>query len=170
MDKIQKFVLVSLVIVGSMIIWNNSKSKSINLPYPYIYASQGSNARYYCEALLGTFIHSPSKNLGLIKKGIHAEVFKATDKISIKIEGNKMLFLTYASFEAGDTANENPYNIIYNDAHKILAIDQIESNLIVSIFTLNKDTGIANWSKIKPNGLFTGNPDSQSYCLKCEPR
>jgi len=159
-----------LLFIAIILLSGCEQKKVIEIPYPTTAKFKGSQDRYFCEALIGTQVYAPSETIGKINKGVIGEVFKGTDKISIKIEGNKLYFLTGASFEVGDTAEENPMNIIHNDSHILLAIDKIESNLIVSVFTLNKDTGIGNWSKIKPYGLLTGNPDSQSYCLKCESR
>jgi hypothetical protein len=160
---------VSLIFMG-VSIYKSSKEKVLEFPYPFILKLEGVHSKYYCEALLGTTIMSPAMTIGDIKKGVQGKVFKGTDKLSIEIKDDKLYFLTKASFEAGDSRDENPFTIIYNDEHKVLAIDKIDESLIVNVFTLNKDTGVANWAKIRNEGFLTGNPDTQSYCLKCEPR
>jgi hypothetical protein len=165
-----KALILVILIIMVIFIWESSTKKVLELPYPQVFTQEGIKNKYFCEALLGTMIMAPAENIGKIKKGVKGEVFKGTDKISIEIRGDKLHFLTRASFEAGDAADENPWSIIYNDKHTVLAVDAIEKNLIVNVFALNKDTGIANWTKLRSADIITGNPDGQSYCLKCEPR
>ncbi len=170
MRKITMPLLLLSIVIISFVLWKSSQQKVLEIPYPYIFKSETIPNKYCCETSVGTDLDAAVQYVGGIKYDVRGKVFKATDKLSIEFKDDKLYCLTKASFEAGDSRDENPFNIIYNDEHKVLAIDEIDANLIVNVFTLNKDTGIGNWAKIRADGFLTGNPDSQSYCLKCWPQ
>lgn len=172
MKKIEILLAVLLVFLSGFILYINMNEKVLKFPHPYI-LNMGTNAtKYSCDAIVGSRIEAVSKGDHINKKiGVLGKLFKGTDKIIIEIKGNKLHFLTRASFEAGDSIDSNPFNIVYNNNHQLLAIDvdNIGVGVTANVFALNKDTGIAVWSKTQLQEFFTKNPNSQSYCLACNP-
>lgn len=123
---------------------------------------------FFCSAVLGSLLYTEDAKDG----EIIGTLFDGTDRIAMKVDGGKLHFLTKASFEAGDVGDENPFSVLVNDDERVVAIDHdLVRDVSISTFALNRKTGVAVWSKSRPNGfLDTLNPDNQSYLLSCEPR
>ena len=129
-----------------------SSEKLVVMPYPEMHKLSGEVNKYYCEAMVGAWVMAPSDDIGKIKKGVRSVAFRGTDKASVEINGDKLYFQTGASFEAG--VSRDPFEVIHNDPHKVFAIERIDSGLTIHIFALNKDTGIATWTKATSEGFF----------------
>lgn len=164
-------LIIILLIWGIILIDTNYNRRTLQFPYPSIGTKVKSSNKYFCKSVAGTRIDATAKNTFNIKKGIHAEVFKARDKFSIETEADKLYLLRKSFFKSSGNKKGDLFAIIYNDEHKLLAIDSgYMLGPIAAIFALNKDTGIASLTKIATNDVFTNNPGTQSYCLKCDPR
>jgi len=169
--------LIGALIIVILLIWvvilidTNYNRRTLQFPYPSIGTKVKSSNKYFCKTVVGTRIEALAKNTFNIKKGIHAEVFKARDMFSIEIEADKLYLLRKSFFKSSNNKKGNLFAIIYNDEHKLLAID---SGYMLgpgaTLFAFNKDTGIASLTKITTNDVFTNNPGTQSYCLKCDPK
>ncbi|MFA6281083.1 MAG: hypothetical protein WCY05_01110 [Candidatus Omnitrophota bacterium] len=164
-------IIIILLIWGIILVDTNYNRRTLQFPYPSIGSKIKSSNKYFCKAVAGTRIDATAKKTFGIKKGIHAEVFKARDKFYIETEADKLYLARKTFFKSNGGKKGELFAIIYNDEHKLLAID---SGYMLgpgaSIFAFNKDTGIATLSKITTNDVFTNNPGTQSYCLKCDPR
>jgi hypothetical protein len=103
---------------------------------------------------------------------VKGTLFDGTDRVAMKVDGDKLHVLTKASFEVGDIENDNPFSVLVNDEEHVVAIDHdLIRDTSIGTFALNRKTGVAVWSKSRPKGfLNTVNPDNQSYILGCEPR
>jgi len=123
---------------------------------------------FFCSAVLGSSLYTDDANDSWVK----GTLFDGTDRITIKVEGDKLRFLTQASFELGDVGDESPFDVLINDDGQVVAIDYdvVGKNASTNVFALNRKTGIAVWSKSRSKGLLTLNPDVQSYVLGCESR
>lgn len=125
---------------------------------------------FFCSAILGSSLYTESRK-EVEDSGIKGMLFDATDRIAIKVEGDKLRFLSKASFEAGDVEDESPFSVLVNDAEQVVAIDyDIGRGVFINTFALNRKTGIAVWSKSRSVDFLTLNPDNQSLVLSCEPR
>ena len=93
-----------------------------------------------CEAVVSAGLYANA----IQDKGILGQLSKGTDKISIRIEGNILHFLSGASFEIGE-AKAAQFQIIYNSDEQLLGILSQETafGYTVDIFTLNKKNGLA---------------------------
>ena len=168
---IAALVLVILLIWGIVLIDTNYNRRTLQFPYPSIGTKTKSSNKYFCKAIVGTRIEAPAKNSFTIKKGIHAEAFKARDRFFIEIEADKLYLARKSLFKSTVGKKGDLFAIIYNDEHKLLAIDSgYMLGPAATLFAFNKDTGIATLTKIVTNDIFTNNPGTQSYCLKCDPR
>jgi hypothetical protein len=160
-----------LLIWGIILIDTNYNRRSLQFPYPSNLVKAKTLNKYFCKTIAGARIEALAKNNFKIKKGIHAEVFKARDKFSVEIEADKLYLIRKSFFKSGDGKRGTLFAIIYNDEHKLLAIDSgYMIGPLANVFAFNKDTGIATLTKIATNDVFTNNPGTQSYCLKCDPR
>lgn len=163
--------IIILLIWSIILIDTNYNRRTLQFPYPSIGTKVKSSNKYFCKTVVGTRIEALAKNTFTIKKGIHAEVFKARDKFSVEIEADKLYLARRSFFKSSDSKKGNLFAIIYNDEHKLLAIDSgYMLGPVATLFAFNKDTGIASLTKIATNDIFTSNPGTQSYCLKCDPR
>lgn len=163
--------IIILLIWGVILIDINYNRRSLHFPYPSNTVKAKTLNKYFCKTIAGTRIEATAKNTFSIKKGIHAEVFKARDKFYIEIEADKLYLARKSFFKSNDNKKGDLFAIIYNDEHKLLAID---SGYMLgpgaTLFAFNKDTGVATLTKITTNDIFTNNPGAQSYCLKCDPK
>ncbi|MFA5271158.1 MAG: hypothetical protein WC412_02305 [Candidatus Omnitrophota bacterium] len=163
--------VIILLIWAIIIIDTNYNRRSLQFPYPSNLVKANTINKYFCKTIVGTRIEAIAKNNFTIKKGVHAEVFKARDKFFVEIEADKLYLARKSFFKSNDSKKGNLFAIIYNDEHKLLAID---SGYMLgpgaTLFAFNKDTGIATLTKVSTNDVFTNNPGTQSYCLKCDAR
>lgn len=172
MKKIVTALAIIVLLIWLLILADkNYNQKTLHFPYPSNSAKAKISNKYFCKTIAGTRIEATAKNTFSIKKGIHAEAFKARDKFFIEIEADKLYLLRKSFFKSNDGKKGNLFAIIYNDEHKLLAID---SGYMLgpgaALFAFNKDTGVATLTKITTNDIFTNNPGTQSYCLKCDSR
>ncbi len=123
---------------------------------------------FFCSAILGSLLYTDDAN----DRAVKGKLFDATDRVAMKVDGDKLHVLTKASFEVGNIENDNPFSVLVNDEERVVAIDHdLVRDTSISTFALNRKTGVAVWSKSRPKGfLDTVNPDNQSYILSCEPR
>ena len=163
-----------LVMIGvSMLFFYNSGltyDKELNFPLPELLPLITPN-QCRCEAIVSTGLFADTTSLSPnIKKGISAGLNKGTDKISIQIDGDTLYFLSGASFETGE-AKPAQFKIFHHSKEHLLAIISEETpagGYTVDIFTLNKKTGLAVWTKTRSSELFRGNiPSAQTFYLKC---
>ena len=115
-----------------------------------------------CEAVVSTGLYA--NTIG--EKRILAELARGTDKISIQVDGDVLYFLTRAGFNLGEATGAK-FQVLQNSEEQIQAISS-EGGNTVDVFTLNKKTGLAIWTKARSIDLFSGgNPSAQSFYLMC---
>jgi len=126
--------------------------------------------KLFCSAVLGSSLQTESREQAK-DAGIKGTLFDATDRIAIEVVDDKLHFLTRAMFEAGDVKDESPFSVLVNDEAQLVAMDyDVDRGVFINVFSLNRKTGIAVWSKSRSIDFLTRNPDIQSYVLSCEPR
>lgn len=91
--------------------------------------------------------------------------------IAIEIGDKTVKFLTSTSVEGG-LMEPAVFTILSNDAKSLVATIYedsagITNSKIIDSFILSKDSGYAIWTKSRDIGLFSKNPDSQVYYLRC---
>ena len=118
-----------------------------------------------CKAIVSSHLFANT----IKERNISAQVKEGVDEISIEIEGNTLYFLTGASFNLGE-AKAAKFQVIYNTEEEVLAIcPQQTAGYTVDIFTLNKKTGLAVWTKTRSFDLLSGStPSAQSFYLICK--
>lgn len=141
-----------------------------------------------CEALVSTTI-SPSqlapadffqisdssfrKPKAEIEGLVHARTLEAsssvgTDRLAIEVRSDGLHFVTRAAVESG-IAFAPPFRIVKNDSNALAAVDLQEGSLgfTLSTFLLNKQNGLAVWTKSRPSFAIRQEPDTQAHYLLC---
>ncbi len=142
------------------------KPATLKVAYPYILTHYGNS--YSCQGLLNQSIISDNGNISK-KAGITAEsTTKSVDTIAININNNQLDFVTTAGVQLGDTKGK-PLQIVENSDKFLVAIDRDETGLSkpMDVFTLNKKSGIALWSRSLESELFSDDPTSETEYLIC---
>jgi hypothetical protein len=120
-----------------------------------------------CKAIVSAALIADMIN----KSHISAELEKGTDNISIQIEGEKLHFLSGASFKLGE-AKGAEFQIIKNNDEQVVAVLVEETKIggvTIDIITFHKNTGLAVWTKTRSYDLFSGgSPSAQSFYLICK--
>ena len=163
--KISMAVISTLLVVFAIFSTSLAVDKRLKFPLPH-FSPLVTADQCRCEAIVGAFLHANTTE----DKGVLGEVFKGTDKISLQIEGDILYFLSGASFKLGE-AKPVLFKIIHNSEEQVLAIlpEQTTFGYTVDIFTLNKKTGVAVWTKTRSYDSFSGGaPSAQSFYLKCK--
>lgn len=164
-------IIIILIIWGIVLIDINYSQRLLRFPYPLASAKARNAAKYFCKAIAGTRIDATAKNTFNIKKGIYAESFKARDRFFMEIDADKLYLIRKTFFKSYGNKKGDLFAIIYNDEHRLMAIDSgYLLGPVATIIVFDKDTGIADLTKISTNNVFTNNPGTESYCLKCDPR
>lgn len=103
--------------------------------------------------------------------GIEGQIEEAKDILAIKIKDDEtMLLITKASVEVG-IAEPAEFQIVKNDKEVLLAVEYHESALgspSLGTFILNKETGLAIWTRNEPTYMLLGKPVTQSHYLICK--
>jgi hypothetical protein len=163
-----KKVRLSLVMAGvSLLFFYNcslTADKELNFPLPELSPLMTPN-QCHCEAIVSAGLYADT----LLKKQIWSTLYKGTDKVSIQIEGDTLYFLSGASFGIGE-AKPAQFKIVNQPQEQVVAIRSQEmiDGYTIDIFTLNKKTGLAVWTKTRSNDAISGGtPSTQSSYLKC---
>ena len=122
---------------------------------------------FKCKSIVYSYV-GVTQNWKANKKEITSEIGDGTDELSIQIEGDALYLMTAASFRVR-FSRPAKYNIIKNTDKKIIAVyfDMTESS--IDIFAINKDTGLAVWSRTSScNILYWDNPSTDWNYLLCK--
>lgn len=159
-----------LIISVSLILVNNSMvslAAEKELKFPLTTLSSLINPdQCKCEAIVSAGLYANT----IQNKEILGQLSKGTDKISIRIEGNILYFLSNASFETGE-AKAAQFQILHKSDEQVLGVlnQETPQGYTVDIFTLNKNNGMAVWTKTRSSDLLSGGtPSGQSFYLKCK--
>lgn len=161
-------IVVILLVITSSIATYYFKPNTIKISYPFTFKHYGND--YACEGLIVQGIYTDDGAIDKSRKGIYANnSTENLDTIAISINGDKLDFTTGAGVKAGIT-HGTPLKIIENSDKTLAAIDRDETGLAtpVDVFTMNKDTGLALWSRSLKTGLLTSkDPTSETEYLIC---
>lgn len=142
-----KIIITVIVVIVFTYLLNAFSSKKLKIDYPYT-QNVSKSASFACTSLISAdIIGSP---IDYLTNGIEGTLNKGTDKIAISIKDKQTLsFLTAASVEAG-TSEGDLWKILKNDNKELVAIlyDPIFGS--INTLALNKESGLAVWSKARP--------------------
>lgn len=113
-----------------------------------------------CESIVSTTVLAFKKD-----RKIESEINKGTDKLSVRLEGDQLYFLTRAALEAGGTEGD-AFQVVQNTDKYLTAIF-IDPFGGIDTFTLNKETGKAIWSKNRSHYLVAKDVENESMMLDC---
>lgn len=159
-------ILVTAVITGTLVyIFKPSKNTIQTIKWNVKKSTQLS-----CSTKLGaTFFPNPNFEKEELES-VEGSLFSIDKtKAAIEIGDKTMKFLTATSVEAGMTEPAT-FLILRNDEKNLVAVDpetDIAINPGINTFVLNKESGLAVWTKSKPAFLTTPLPDSQIYYMEC---
>jgi hypothetical protein len=177
------FVMLTVIIaVVSYFIGQNTAYTGIVLPYFAFdkkFLSYGGNGsgNYICHGKAIVHVQANGEALVTNKPGIDAGVSNKSDeldKINMQIGGTP--YGTSLKFDVNTNVNAPDYTITENDDNILSAYnltksawsDKVNNITAINIFTLNKKTGIAVWSYLSPQYLFSSNPGGSIENLLCD--
>lgn len=166
-NKMWVYIILALVVGGLAGVFglgNVVGVKSLKIPFPYTIGVLGQTS-LSCESLMSArIIGSPVEYL---TDGIEGEVRKGTDKLAINIKGDGTIsFLTQASVGAG-VAEGDLWSVLRDTSEDLVALLYDDVRGSVNVFALNKETGLAVWSKTRPDFLTFGSPYGSVLYLQC---
>ncbi len=166
-DKLSIIVVTALV-VGSATYWllsgDMTGSGKLRLPFP-ITMDVSSQTSFSCKSLMSAdIIGSP---VDYLTDGIEGSINKGTDKIAVNIKDDGTLsFLTRASLEVG-VSEGDIFAIMKNTEKELVAIFYEDFFGSTNVFSLNKENGLAIWSKARPSFLTYESPTGSIMYLSC---
>lgn len=123
-----------------------------------------------CSVKMGTTLFPDLNWKGKNFETVKGKLFtKDGTKIAIEIGEKTIKFLTATSVEVGVTEPAELV-ILRSDEKTLVAIDpevDIAIDPGVNTFVLNKESGLAVWTKAKPAFLSFPLPQAQAYFLEC---
>lgn len=142
-----KIVIAIIAIVIFVYLVNILSPKKLRIGYPYI-QNVSKNTEFACASLMSADIIASS--VDYLTNGVEGTLNKGTDKIAINIKDKQTIsFLTARSVEAG-TSEGDLWTILKNDEKELVAISHDPIFGSVNTLALNKENGLAIWSKIRP--------------------
>ena len=142
-----RVVIAIVAMIVFVYLFDSLSPKKLKIDYPYT-QNVSNNTSFSCTSLMSAYITGSS--LEYLGNEIEGTLSKGTDKIAISIKDKQNLsFLTAASVEAG-TSEGDLWKILKNDNKELVAIlyDPIFGS--INTLTLNKESGLAVWSKTRP--------------------
>lgn len=154
-------------LVGLGVYFYKPKEAEIKLDFPYTTAVNPSNG-LSCEVMVGSMIYGSNRS----DKGIQASLFKGTDQIAIELDDkNKFKFISKASLDAGQASSSENWKVLQNNKNFLIAslskFSDVPFDNYADLFYLNKENGMAVWTKTRAVFLGTSTPETQSFILKC---
>jgi len=140
-------------------------SKQSNYKYyypPSSYSDPRLTSGLSCESIISSslLVNKQEEN-----KTIQGNIEKGTDKIAVKLNGDKLSFLTQAAVGAG-VAEAPGLQVIQNTSKYLVAYGEFPFGGM-DTFVLNRETGKAIWSKTQPNYLVANDVENQSFLFNC---
>ncbi|MBI4225882.1 hypothetical protein HY612_02105 [Candidatus Roizmanbacteria bacterium] len=163
------FTLIISVLVGGSVYFYMSNKTSLKENFPNG-VKVDPEAGLNCRAIFGNLLYG--NNIGQ-DKGIHANLFKGSDELAIETDSQgKFSFITKASVGIGQAKSDEGWKVVKNDKEYLIAVldklgDPIPIRNSHNTFMLNKENGIAIWTKTRLVNLGTNTPETQSYLLRC---
>lgn len=165
-----KQILVTVFIsflVGLGVYLYKPKEAEIKLDFPYTTAVNP-GIGLSCEAMVGSMMYGSN----VVNKGINASLFKGTDQVAIELDSkNNFKFITQASLKAGQASSSENWKVLQNNKNFLIAtlskFSDVPIHNYVDLFYLNKENGIAVWTKTRAVYLGSSTPEAQSYILEC---
>lgn len=140
------------------------KQSSYNYYYPPAASSVNTrlDSGLSCESIVSSslLVYKQGEN-----KSIQGDIEKGTDKIAVKLDGDKLSFLTQAAVGAGVTGGDE-FRVLQNTNKYLTAIETHDLGGVDS-FVLNKETGKAVWSKSRSNYFILNDALNDSFLLNC---
>lgn len=128
---------------------------------PSLSPTQGTSLS--CAALSSTDMwRDPSENMNIV-----TTTKQGTDQLAISIEGETMAFNTRASVEAGMPSG-TIFQVLQNNDDSLIAAYLEQTGYSMNTFVLNKKTGLAVWSKTRPEFPATDAPTADVIYLLCK--
>jgi predicted transcriptional regulator len=93
-------------------------------------------------------------------------VNEGTDSLAIEIQNDVLYIMTNVGFESA-SAKRAEFEVVSNSDETVLAVTS-EGERTVDVFTLDKTTGMAVWTKTRSEDLIFGSPTAQSFLLTCQ--
>lgn len=165
MIKLSVLILISAAIGGS-IVWASSGILNVGTPSittSYFASNIAGNTSFACRALIATSIHG---NAAISE--VEGEVTPGTDSIALKIVDSDTVQLNTAANVAAGIAEGDNMRILGNDEKKLMAVwysDQ--GNSVISTIALNKENGLAVWTKANSEFLLLGTPYGTAIYMQC---
>jgi len=166
MKKFLKTVLIVIVLglVVYFVLNYSPADKKLKINYPTTY-NVSEQVSWGCESLIDANIIG--SKLEYLTGGIEGELNKGTDKLGISIKDDgTMTFLTKAALEIGTTEGDS-FVIMENTEKLLTAVLYNKLSSQFNTFSLNKENGLAVWTKGQPDFMTYGSPYGQVVYLIC---
>jgi len=155
--KFKKEILLvavtAIVSIGASYYYFNSPS--VKVSYPFIIKADKSKTSFACTGLVYSIVYA-NDGPTYQNKSISGELktkSKDLDKLALELKGDTLELNTVAAIEHGNVTSES-YKITQNSNDRLTAIIDLSNETGVrriSIFVLNKDTGLAVWNETADN-------------------
>lgn len=130
----------------------------------------GENSQLSCSAIMGATLFPNPNWEEREAESIEGTLFtKDETKVAIDIGEDTIKFLSATSVEVG-ISQPAEFLIIRNDEKSLVAVypeNDVAIDPGINTFVLNKESGLATWTKSKPAFLTTPLPDTQVYYMEC---
>lgn len=165
------FFIIAITVALSMLYSNYFKEKKqadegveFFVEYPSTTGLHGGDS-FSCKSLMAADIIGDNSGTLKDKKGIHGSISAGTDSVAMKVKDeDTLLFITGTAVEVG-TAEGDEFSIIQNNNDFLMAV--ANHGQAISTVVINKDNGLAVWTKGNPDFFGYGAPFGLITYMKC---
>lgn len=144
----------------------------LKVNYPNLSSHLGNS--FACEGLLNSEVYASNGALGHEKGIFTKSSSKNVDKITIEIDGNdlRFTFTSQTDIRVG-TARAKPLPITENSQNRLIAVDTQSPRSLgsngnpVDVFAMDKQSGLAAWTRTEPDFIGTTGPYTITEYLVC---
>jgi hypothetical protein len=162
------------------------RATAVRHPVPNAAAARGTS--FGCESLLHTSIKperpdeaeyfavtetsllKPDSEIDELieRRQLSAVAATGTDTLAIEIDGKNVKFITRASVEMGQ-ASPSTFTITRNNESVLIAfaVDETLLGVTIDSLLLNRENGLAVWTKSRSASIMGDQPMTQSLYLRC---
>lgn len=160
------YLLTTLVALGALGREGVNAQSLAERSFTFVPVPIGTKTQVSCRAI--TSVNINQLRAGVIdREKLTASIDSGTDRLSIRIAPDHLIFLSSASFGSGSVEGAK-FPLIENTVDYLKAFESRHFGVaLLESFVLNKHTGLAIWTKVQAKGLVAEVPESQTIYLAC---
>lgn len=147
----------------------------VSVPFPQGHVDPRASV-LYCDSVADTELMAASPDSAYVQSeagpaALSAIARRGTDRVVVELDKEQLYLFSRADFEKGNVSRDFPMDIIENTTGDLVAnANAPVSHRGVTVFTLDRRSGVATWTTIDSKFPMLNGPRVESMYLVCGAR